>query len=259
MKKLYFTLGILVLGYSPITAQTAVNFSCNDCAGISHDLFSELDAGKVIVISWVMPCASCVGPTLTASNVVQSYSSSNPGQVLLYVVDDYANTTCSSLNSWCTSNGIYPTATFSNSIINMLDYGNTTGMPKIVVLGGTSHTVFFNEIDAAAGNPTALQAAINAALATGVQENTAPFMSATVFPDPANGNSSLKFDLNQSDNVTIVINDALGQQVNTVFNGELQPGEHIFTLNSAGLPAGIYFVEIRDAENTTTLRLAVSR
>ena len=36
-------------------SQTATDFTCNDCAGSSHNLFSELDGGKVVVLVWVMP------------------------------------------------------------------------------------------------------------------------------------------------------------------------------------------------------------
>lgn len=38
---------------------TATNFTTNDCDGISHTLFDELDDDKVIIISWVMPCTAC--------------------------------------------------------------------------------------------------------------------------------------------------------------------------------------------------------
>jgi hypothetical protein len=241
---------------SSLNAQTAVNFNCNDCAGNNHDLFTELDAGKVIVISWVMPCGTCIGPTITASNIVQSYAGSNPGQVFLYVVDDYANTNCTSLGSWCTNNGITAT-TFSNAAIDMLDYNSTPGMPKIVVLGGTSHSVYFNAVNAAAGDPVAIQSAIDSALVTGVNETQQAFEQVNLFPNPAGDLSLLSFTVSKPAESTIDIYDQLGQRVSNVYSGTLLPGEHSIPLNIGDLAAGIYFVQINDAENCSMVRLVV--
>src|SRR5262245_353846 len=135
MKKSILLIAVLFLSVISF-AQTATNFTCNDCSGNSHDLFSELDAGKVIVLCWVMPCGTCTSPALTSYNVVQSFQASYPNQVYFYLIDDYANTTCTSLNSWGTSIGAPPSSSslrFSNAAIDMTNYG-ATGMPKIVVV-----------------------------------------------------------------------------------------------------------------------------
>lgn len=34
---------------------TATDFSVDDCKGDFYNLFTELDAGKVVIIAWVMP------------------------------------------------------------------------------------------------------------------------------------------------------------------------------------------------------------
>src|SRR5437762_9149444 len=82
---------ISVFGFS----QTAGNFTCNDCSGTNHDLFTELNAGKVIVIAWVMPCSNCISGALAGYTEVQNF----PGQAYFYLSDDVANTTCSTLRS----------------------------------------------------------------------------------------------------------------------------------------------------------------
>jgi len=255
--KILLTLGFSALLTFTAFGQTATNFNCNDCAGINHDLFSELDAGKVIVISWVMPCGNCIGPTLTASNIVLSYASTNPGQVFLYVVDDYANTNCTALNGWCATNGITAT-TFSDASINMLDYNATPGMPKIVVLGGSSHTIYFNEVNAAAGNAPALQSAIDSALLTGVNEPYTVFNDLLLSPNPAAGLTALNISLREAADVRVELVNSIGQTVSCVFSGMLEPGEHTVTISVAGLPAGIYFVQVSDAAETRMMRLEVT-
>src|SRR5688572_17237395 len=157
MKKLLFTL-FAVLAITFGCAQTATDWTVNDCAGNPHTLFSELDAGKVVVITWVMPCGACIAPASTAANTVTGFGNPN---VIFYLVDDYGNTNCASMNSWASVNSITANAKFTNAAIDMTDYG-TAGMPKTVVLGGTSHTVFYNVNGAV--SQSALQTAISNAL-----------------------------------------------------------------------------------------------
>jgi len=152
---------IILLASLGARSQSATNFTVNDCAGASHTLFNELDAGKVVILCWVMPCASCIGPSKTTYNVAQSYNITYPDRVKMYVCDDYANTSCSSLTSWCTSNGLINTTKFSNAAIKMSDYGSA-GMPKIVVVGNYTHKVYYNANNSV--NATLLNTAITTAL-----------------------------------------------------------------------------------------------
>ena len=165
-------------------AQTATNFNARDCSDVTHDLFSELDAGKVVVLNWVMPCGACVPASLTTFNVVKSYQATNPNTVLYYLVDDLANTSCTSLISWGNSNHINADVAFSDASINMLDYG-TESMPKVVVMAGGNHHVFM--VADAEVDPTQLQDAIIAALATtGVPEAENQLAWVSVSQNPAN-------------------------------------------------------------------------
>src|SRR6185436_8668613 len=132
MKKSVLLTALCMMHFAPF-AQTAVDFTANDCDGNSHNLFSELNSGKVIVLCWVMPCGACTGPSLTTLNVVNSYSATNPNTVFMYIVDDYANTSCTSLDSWRNHEGLGSAKSFSNASINMADYG-AAGMPKVVVI-----------------------------------------------------------------------------------------------------------------------------
>ncbi|HMM11489.1 MAG TPA: T9SS type A sorting domain-containing protein [Bacteroidales bacterium] len=160
MKKIYLLLFFAGLSFM-LCGQTATNFSVKDCAGLQYTLFDELNAGKVVVLTWTMPCGSCVLPLKTTYNVVQSYQSTHPGMVQMLIADDYANTSCASIDQWANSNGMPNTRRFSNSAINMMDYGST-GMPKAVVIGGPEKQVFYNANDAV--DHVALQAAIQSAI-----------------------------------------------------------------------------------------------
>ncbi|MEW6467982.1 MAG: T9SS type A sorting domain-containing protein [Bacteroidota bacterium] len=256
MKKILLLL-CTVAAAGHFSAQTATNWTVNDCTGNPHTLFSELDAGKVVVITWVMPCGACIAPSLTAANTVNGMGNPN---VVFYLVDDYGNTNCASLNSWASTNGINATAKFTSTAIDMTDYG-TAGMPKTVVLGGgTCHTVFFNVNGSITQN--ALQTAINNALTpcTGVPETNAIVTGAGIFPNPATAAvAALSYTLTRQSEVSFELINILGEKVSHTIIGEQAPGKYEHTLDLSSLSPGVYFIKLRAGEAVETVKLTVSR
>ncbi|MDA1224691.1 MAG: T9SS type A sorting domain-containing protein, partial [Bacteroidetes bacterium] len=259
MKYLVTSLILALMFVSTISkAQTAVDFTANDCSSTSHNLFTELDAGKIIVIAWVMPCGPCTPPALSAYTEVQNYASSNPGTVKFYIVDDYANTSCATLTTWANSNGITaPDAIFSNASINMSDYGSA-GMPKFVILGGSSHSVFFNQNDGLDVNN--FNAGISNALTTvGIFEVSSNNISLSVAPNPVlNSATKIAYTLEAFSLIQIDIINALGQKVKTILNKEQNAGTHEFLLNTSEYPTGIYKLLINNSGRTNTAKLIIS-
>lgn len=259
MKKIYITLSFLFIAFFGFSQTTATNFNCNDCNGNNHDLFAELNSGKVIVLDWVMPCSSCVGPSKTAYNIVQSYAATNPGKVSMYIADDYANNSCTQLSSWIDQNSMPNTTRFSNSIIKESDYGSA-GMPKIVIMGGIDHKIFFNEINTAAGDVAKLQAGINAALtAASISKNPISDVAISINPNPAINYANVSLTLKNSVEVTIEIFNSVGQKVMTVINKELlAKGKNEIEISTGDISEGLYLVKVTEPFGTKTLRLAVS-
>lgn len=242
-----------------VSAQTAVDFTANDCNAVSHSLFTELNAGKVVVMAFVMPCSSCIGPSLTAYSISQSYSTTNPGQVLFYLLDDVANTTCSSLAGWATNNNIGPNLfAFSNTNYSETDYG-ASGMPKIVVVGGANHTVYFNQNNSAAGNSTAIQAAIDLALSeiAGVDEAVSNTFSLDVFPNPSSGKINLSYVVANHEAVTVQLLNSIGQVLNEVNNQNVLTGLNELSFDTNRLSTGIYFIRIASASGNSIKKFIV--
>ena len=103
---LLFVTSIFISLNLQVVAQTATNFTEEDCNSNSHTLFDELDEGKIIVIAWVMPCGSCSYFGSHAYDAVQTFTETHPGKVEFYLTDDYANTSCSNISSWGNANNI---------------------------------------------------------------------------------------------------------------------------------------------------------
>lgn len=260
MKKLLLIASILIMGMSFLKSQTtATNFNCSDCSNTNHDLFTELNSGKVIVIVWVMPCTSCIGPAQSAYTEVQNYASSNPGQVKYYLCDDAANTSCATLTSWANANSLNgASAIFSNSAIVESTYGSG-GMPKIVVLGGSNHTVFYNQngtLDVAGFN-TAINNALAAAV--GIEENTIDNFKLALFPNPTvNSKALVTYNLKSNEEITIEVYNALGAKVKNFLKEHQSIGKHEQQIDLSYLTAGVYFIKLRNNDKTDIIKFIVS-
>ncbi len=259
MKKIVLS-SIMLFSFGTITfgQTTATDFTANDCSGASHTLFSELDAGKVIVMAFVMPCGSCAGPSLSAYNEAQSYNASYPGRVLFYLSDDLANTSCSTLNSWATTNGMGGVTSFSSTLVKMSDYG-TSGMPKIIVLGGgTTHGVYYNANNSI--SVPALDAAIVAALSgAGVNDNNIGNFQMNLFPSPAKEKVSVEYTLVEASNVSYEIYNVLGEKVRTTEFEKQAVGKHEKQIELETLSNGVYFLKLIVGETTETKKFSISR
>lgn len=258
MKKLILitVLGLITL---PSFSQTTVtNFTGYDCAGKYHDFFSEMNSGTVIVMSFVMPCGACASASLTAYNVVQSYATSNPGRVVMYVSDDYADTPCNSLSSWVNSNSMPNAIKFSTSSLKMSDYG-TAGMPKVVVIGGSDHKILYNANNSVSS--TLIKSAVTTGIAatTGISDEVKGISTTNLFIHPATNIATISLNFPTKNFVKIEVLNSLGQIVTTVHSGTLPQGENKVDFSTSKLNHGIYFVKITETQSTKIMKMVVSQ
>ena len=259
MKK-YILKSLLLIFVANISfAQTtATNFITNDCNGITHNLFDSLDAGNVIVIAFVMPCLPCVTHSLPAYSAVQSFATSHTGRVHFYIADDNIPDPCSTLINWGGSNNMPLNTTFSSTDVNISDYGNY-GMPKVVVLGGSDHHVYFNENENKI-NLSGVQTSIDSALNSFVS-STSSLVSTfqlNTFPNPTQDKLKVNYHLNKDEKVTFDIIDFLGKKVKTMLVSNT-PGAHTAYLNVSELPSANYILKMQTSERTENIKFSISK
>ena len=246
MKKIFLLtiLAISITNYC-YSQTNATNFIEDDCTGVSHNLFDELDNGNIIVISWIMPCGPCATYSLPAYDAVQSFATSNPGKVHFYIADDYANTACNILNNFANSYNMTNSTRFSNSNITMSDYG-TDGMPKVVVLAGANHSVYLNKNDDKI-NLLNVQSAISQAINDGVsslKEHLNKDFNIIAFPNPAKNQFNLSYQTTSHEKIKIELINLLGQ-AKILKNTEFQAaGNYNETLDISSFEDGMYFLKI---------------
>lgn len=247
MKSIVTSIALMSV-FAVSNAQTnATNFTAADCSSMSHTLFTELNSGKVIVLTWVMPCASCVNGAKAASSAVQSFATSNPGKVMAYLSDDMGDQTCSDLSTWMTSNSVGSNFTvFGNTgnTIDEADYGGS-GMPHVVVIGGTDHKIYFNKKGSAANDVAGITAAVNSALSsTGIGTITNQIQF-SISPNPVTDKLSLSYDKAiEKISITSFTGQLIKEEVYT--KGKVNP-----TINVSGIANGVYTIKITDVEGKT--------
>jgi hypothetical protein len=248
-----------ILAASALASQaqtTATDWTATDCNSVSHNLFTDLNSGKIVVLVWVMPCGSCIAPAKAAYDQAQSFATSHPGKVVYYMVDDYGDGgagSCSTLSGWANTNSITPAniTTFNNAgnVIKMTDFGGNA-MPRVAVIGGTDHKIYFNAANAAGNNPTAIQAAISSALTALSVGNTSE-VKFSVAPNPAAQTLSIQNDKAIGKVVVVSANGQVAME-ETYASGKVNP-----VLNIANLAAGMYVVKVTDTEGKTNVQKVV--
>ena len=256
MKKILLTFSMIFAAIASNGQTYATDFNTLDCSGNPHHLFAELDQGKVIVIAWVMPCATCIADALDAYVAANSYSSSHPGRVLYYLVDDEANTSCQTLTSWGNNYGITNCPKFSDASISMYDYGGY-GMPKIVVVGGAHHQIYFSKNESTQGIKEAIDKALIGENTVGMLANRNSRIKLNAFPNPVNTAVNLTYTLDQSSKVKIDVLDVTGKLLASV-EEQKETGKHEKEFNTNSYNNGIYFVKVSTQQGVEMLRFAVS-
>jgi probable HAF family extracellular repeat protein len=65
------------------------------------------------------------------------------------------------------------------------------------------------------------------------------------YPNPFNPSTTIRFALPERSHVTLKVFDILGNEMATLVNWELNPGEHSLIFDAKGLPSGVYFYQIQ--------------
>jgi hypothetical protein len=77
------------------------------------------------------------------------------------------------------------------------------------------------------------------------------------YPNPFNPVTTITFDVLKNENVRIIIYDALGREIETLFNDNLSPGKYETRFDASKYSSGIYFYRLESPEFTDIKRMIV--
>ena len=75
------------------------------------------------------------------------------------------------------------------------------------------------------------------------------------FPNPFNPTTNIQYSLPKASRVTLKVYDILGRLVQTLVNGEQNPGNYSVTFNAQNLSSGVYFYQLQAGGFTETKKL----
>jgi hypothetical protein len=79
------------------------------------------------------------------------------------------------------------------------------------------------------------------------------------YPNPTNGIAKIGFDLPATMDVKMQVTNIYGQLVATLAQGELNAGNHIVSMETSRLAAGLYFCQLQAAEKNYSKKLVVTK
>ena len=219
-----------------------------DCGSTSHNLFTDLDGGNVVIMEWYMgpSCQPCKDAAKEIEALKANMLASYPGKIISYTWGFQDSYTCAATESWLFDVG--SSAIGMDTGAALVAYYGGFAMPTIVVAGGTDHKILWsanpNNGGYSNGDTSKIRAAINGFYSPTAVSNVASNISAaTVFPSPTQGNATIQVQLKATSTIQTQILNITGQVV-MQFPAEKANGIYTKVITTDNLAAGMYTVRI---------------
>lgn len=182
---------------------------------------------------------------ILATNVPSTPSISGETYVKSYTVRNYSVTAIPSTNySWTLPQG----------------WGLISGQGtnNITVLTGTTSGNIGVSATNQCGNGAPKLKPVYSSLAAGI-EDAKIAQNFLCYPQPANGSFTLSFMANRDlEEAKIELYDLLGQQINTIYTGNISRGDtYEKNIDASHLPEGVYLLQLSDKNNKQTIKIII--
>jgi thiol-disulfide isomerase/thioredoxin len=243
----------------------APNFTQTDINGVSHDLYTYLNAGKVVIVdmsaTWCSPCWSFHQQHYLQGLHDQFGPSGTNEAVVIFYEDDVATTLAelngsgtSTMGNW-TTGVTYPMINATLTLPSQ--YG--LGYPTVSVICPSDKKIKdllgnYSTLDAM---KTAVQTVINQCSISSIKETVDKknALDVSISPNPTSDISLIKFNVTTAKNATIKLYSVSGQLISETSYSVLG-GVNEIELNLATLQRGTYFVNISTNEsNNKTIQV----
>ena len=170
----------------------------------------------------------------------------------------YVSTTCGqtwSLRSTITGAALSTAGVLSPSFVPTASQWVTRTLSFASLATETSLFVMF-KFTSDAGNNIYLDD-INIMGNVGIDE-LANNINFNMYPNPTEGNTTISFNLSENKETDISVYDVVGKKIANVYNGNLNAGEHQYSIaDKTKLASGIYFIKLTVGGESFTKKLVV--
>ena len=255
---------------------TAPDFTVTDINGTSHNLYTILNSGKVVVLdvsaTWCGPCWGFHTEHFL-EEIEAQYGATGTDEVVVLFYEGDAATAANALNGtggstqgdWVTG-ATYPIINESPLQLNLNIYA-PTGFPTINVICpsdkkikedlwnyyGSDHTTSINAMKAYI-DQTITACATGGA---GIEEQST-LNEFKVYPNPTNGSTSITISSKNTQTANLNV-FSLSGVLNATSMHDLSVGINNFDLDLSKLANGSYFVQIVDNDRTTEMMKVIKQ
>lgn len=214
----------------------------NQAGGPSHPLYTEpayivgYFHNEVVraIPSGVWGTAGVITNPAAGQSFEQTYSYTVPAETVV----SYTDSTQDDTEYRSTKRGLGMNKYSDIKLIAFVSYYDANDVTKRQVLNVTSEDM----------------------LTTGIKEPAQNSVGkVNVYPNPANGLTSVTFDLKAGSKVEVEAINVLGQKVANIASASYAAGEHTVYFNVNDLDNGVYFINVNAAEGKATYRFVVSK
>ncbi len=79
------------------------------------------------------------------------------------------------------------------------------------------------------------------------------------YPNPFNPTTDIEFSIKDAAFTTLKVYNAIGQEIATLANGMMQPGNYVATWNAGAAPSGVYFYRLLSGSNVSVQRMMMMK
>lgn len=259
-------------------------FTGNSSTGTPYDLHAALASGQAIVLDFMATwCTPCQNSTPELSQFIEN-NGSGTGNVESYAISVEPTDDAAALNAINWNGGYYAypkfpydNTSYTTSTAFQYGYYNTDhalgsgGIPFFLMIcpnktdPGNS-TIVQSDVGFSSGMFSAYQTALDGCPSadagqggggSGLIESSA-ISELNVFPNPAQTETNVQFNVNYASNVSIEVVNMLGQKVYTNNMGTLS-GFQTLNIGTADLEGGTYLININVGGDIISERLTVVR
>ena len=133
---------------------------------------------------------------------------------------------------------------------NTMDYLTDGWVPEFKLYDASHHKIIDVDVDAPVWQNLGLF--VLGELSTHVELPTQVSLL-PAYPNPFNPRTTIRYQLSEQTNVSLVVVNMIGQEVTSLVNTQQQPGEYAISWDASDLASGIYFIKLV-TENQTSLQ-----
>jgi thiol-disulfide isomerase/thioredoxin len=261
MKKIFSFLSFVFITGINIAQIGAVapDFTVTDINGVSHNLYSYLNSGKLVILdvstTWCGPCWG-FHEEHYLKELYDEFGPNGTNEIVVFFYEADESTTISDLNGsgsntqgdWI-SGTPYPIMNETPVTLDLNAY--YTGFPTISLICPSDKKIkedlFYSQAQTPAQSlenmRTVVLNYINSCTTLGIQENVELFNDVSIAPNPSFSSATVSLNANSNEIVSIKVLDVLGKEILTL-SKQLNEGQNDILLDLTEFEVGKYFVQI---------------